>query len=109
MAEVWRKLNLIVTADGGVRELLSDEPPEEASQAVPVRKLAGKEWIEAALKRRPQLRALLITEAGRQLSEESKTARDCAKPLSVGRCINILRDFFAWPKKPRNSPKQRPK
>ena len=82
--------------------LIDDEP-------APARKLAGKEWIAAELKRSPELRAMLITKAGRKLSEKSKTAPDCAKPLSVGRCINILREFFDWPKKPRNSPKQRPK
>jgi hypothetical protein len=80
--------------------LIDDEP-------APTHKLAGKEWIAAELKRSPELRAMLITEAGRKLSEKSRTAPDCAKLLSVGRCINILRDCFDWPKKPRNSPKQR--
>jgi hypothetical protein len=78
-------------------------------ESLPAHKLAGKEWITAELKRSPELRAMSITEAGRKLFEKSRTAPDCAKPLSVGRCINILRDCFDWPKKPRNSPKQRPK
>jgi hypothetical protein len=82
--------------------LIDDEP-------APAHRLAGKEWIAAELKRSPELRAMLITEAGRKLSEKSRTAPDCAKPLSVGRSINLLRDCFDWPKKPRNSPKQRPK
>jgi hypothetical protein len=73
------------------------------------RKLSGKEWIAAELERSPELRALSITEAGRKLSERSNTAHDCAKLLSEGRCINLLRDVFDWPKKPRNSSKQRPK
>jgi hypothetical protein len=50
-----------------------------------------------------------ITDAGHELSERSKTARDCAKPLSWRYCTNLLRDFDIWPKKPRNSPKQRSK
>jgi hypothetical protein len=81
--------------------LIDDEP-------APVRKkLTGKEWIAAELERNPELRALEITEAGRKLSKKSETARNCAKPLSEGRCINLLRDVFGWPKKPRNSPRQR--
>jgi uncharacterized protein (DUF2249 family) len=83
--------------------LIDDEP-------APVRKkLTGKEWIEAELERSPELRAMSITKAGDELSKRSKNARDCAKSLSEGRCINLLRDCFYWPKKPRNSPKQRPK
>jgi hypothetical protein len=74
-----------------------------------VRKLAGKKWIAAELERSPALRAMSITEAGGKLSEKSRTAPDCAKSLSVGRCINLLRECFDWPKKPRNSPRQRPK
>ena len=77
-------------------------------EPAPVRKkLTGKEWIAAELERNPELRALEVTEAGRKLSKKSETARNCAKPLSEGRCINLLRDVFGWPKKPRNSPRQR--
>jgi hypothetical protein len=72
------------------------------------KKRAGKEWIALELERSPELRAMSITEAGCKLSKKS-SAPECAKPLSVGRCINILRDCFDWPKKPRNSSKQRPK
>lgn len=83
--------------------LIDDEP-------APVRKkLTGKEWIAVELERSPELRAMSITDAARRLSKKSGTARDCAKSLSVGHCINLLRDFAIWPKKPRNSPKQRPK
>jgi hypothetical protein len=31
MAKVWVKRNLIITADGAVRELVSGEPPEEVT------------------------------------------------------------------------------
>jgi hypothetical protein len=102
MAKVWRKriTNLIVTADGAVTELVF-----ESSEL-----LAGKKWIEAELKRSPELLTMSsITDAGHELSERSKTARDCAKPLSWRYCTNLLRDFDIWPKKPRNSPKQRSK
>jgi hypothetical protein len=76
----------------------------------PVRKLSGKEWIRVALdRRRAELLAMTITEAGDKLSKESETAPDCAKPLSVGHCINLLRDLNVWSKKPRKSPRQRPK
>lgn len=79
-------------------------------EPAPVRKkLTGKEWIAAELERAPELRALSITDAARRLAKKSETARNCAKRLSEGRCINLLRDCFDWPKKPRNSPKQRPK
>jgi hypothetical protein len=81
--------------------LIDDEP-------APVRKkLTGKEWIAAELERSPELRAMSITDAARRLAKKSETARNCAKPLSGGRCINLLRDVFGWPKKPRNSPRQR--
>jgi len=95
-----------------------DKPPQGwqkrpigilVNEPAPARKLTGKEWIAAELKRNPELRTLAITEAGRRLSKKSATARDCGKPLSAGRCINLLRDCFGWPKKPRNSPRQRPK
>jgi hypothetical protein len=110
MAKVWRKLNLRVTADGAVSELVSDEPSEEAPQAVPVRKLMGKQWFpEAFARRRKELRAMTITDAARLLSNESMTAPDCGRPVSVRYCENLLRDLNDWPKKPRNSPKQRPK
>ena len=45
---------------------------------------------------------MTITEAGEALSEQSQTAPDCAKPLSVGHCTNLLRDLNVFPKKPRN-------
>jgi len=79
-----------VMADRAVRE-------EEATP--PVRKLFGKEWIEShAGEFDPDV--VSITEAGRQLSAKSKTAPDCAKPLSAGHCINLLRDLNRWGKKP---------
>ena len=76
----------------------------------PVRKLPGKEWIRTAFdRRRDELLAMTITKAGEALSKESKTAPDCVKPLSVGYCKNELRTLGVWKKKPRKSPRQRPK
>jgi hypothetical protein len=85
----------------GIR--IDDEP-------APVRKkLPGKEWVDAELKRNPELRALSsITVAGEEFSRRS-TASDCAKQLSPRHCEALLRPYGIWPKKPRNSPKQRPK
>ena len=85
------------------RSLAKRRPP-------PVRKLLGKEWIRVGFdRRRAELLAMTITEAGKQLSEESETAPDCVKPLSVGYCINELRTLGVWKKKPRKSTRQRPK
>jgi hypothetical protein len=86
-------------------DLLSHAPAKS-------RKLTGKEWVKNAYERRadelhPDI--MDITEAGRELSKESKTAPDCAKPLGEGHCTNLLRELNVWPKKPRNSPKQGPK
>jgi hypothetical protein len=129
MAEVSRKRGLTtITVDRAVGERLSqrgwewldrmarrmaaaDDAAAREEGAPPqlplIRKLSGKEWIAAELNRRPELRAMRITDAGRDLAEKSKAAPNCAKSLSVGRCKNLLRDVFGWPKKPRNSPKQR--
>ena len=75
--------------------LIDDEP-------APVhKKLTGKEWVEKhAAEFDPN--AVSITEAGTQLSAKSKNAKDCAKSLTVGHCINLLRGLNRWPKKPRN-------
>ena len=84
----------------------------EGAPSPPVRKLTGKEWVEKARERRADEfhpNVMNITEAGHRLSEESKTAPDCAKPLSVGHCINLLRDLNVWSKKPRKLSRQRPK
>jgi hypothetical protein len=94
----------------GGRPILFEARPDLLDIAPPVGKLSGKEWISVAYARRPsELCAMTITNAGRKLSKESKTAPDCAKPLSVGHCINLLRGLNVWSKKPRKSPRQRPK
>jgi len=86
------------------------ESPQTKQQSEQQPKLSGKEWVEAAFKRRPdELLKLGISKAGETLAKESKTAPDCAKPLGKGHCINLLRELKVFPKKPRNSPKQRPK
>jgi hypothetical protein len=93
---VWRKLDRMVIADGAVRE--EEAPPPDAR---PVKKLSGKAWVkDHADEFDPDV--VSITKAGGQLSAKSKTASDCAKPLSVGHCINLLRDLNRWGKKPRN-------
>jgi hypothetical protein len=60
-------------------------------------KLLGKEWIPLAFERkREKVLALTITEAGRKLADESKTAPDWGKkPLSAGYCTNELRKLKA--------------
>jgi hypothetical protein len=64
-----------------------------------VRKLSGKEWVPAAYARRPdELIALGITGASGALATESKTAPDCAKPLTAGYIKNLLRENGAFPK-----------
>jgi hypothetical protein len=74
-----------------------------AAAPTPVSKLAGKEWVRAAFERRAEeLRVMRITDAGRALSAESQKAPDCAKPLSVGYCTNLLRGLVVRPKKPRD-------
>ena len=79
----------------------------EVDAPAPRPRLTGKEWVYVAFKRRAQdlgPHVMNITDAGRALSNESKTAPDCAKSLSVGTCINLLRGLNAWPKKRRRSP-----
>jgi hypothetical protein len=77
-----------------------------AKPAVP--KLAGKQWVPIAFeRRRGELLALTITEAGRELAKESQTAPDCRKPLSAGYCTNELRKLGVWKPQPTHSPKQR--
>jgi hypothetical protein len=76
--------------------------PQSNPPTAPVRKLSGKEWVGSAY--RPELLALTITDAGKVLAQESKTAPDCRKPLSAGYCTNELRKLNRWPPKPR-SPK----
>jgi len=89
--------------------LFAPAPPPPNSSVAPVPK-SGKEWISDRFeRRRGELLALTITEAGSELAEESQTAPDCRKPLSAGYCTNELRKLKAWKPKPRNSPKQGPK
>ena len=91
--------------DQRLAEIATAPAPLPSPSAAPVRKLSGKEWIPIAFKRRrDELLALSITEAGKVLAEESKTAPDCRKPLSAGYCTNELRKLNGWAPKPR-SPK----
>jgi len=90
--------------------LPASELPQAQQQSEQKPKLSGKEWVEAAFKRRPdELLKLGISKAGETLAKESEAALDCAKRLGKGHCINLLRELKVFPKKPRNSPKQRPK
>jgi hypothetical protein len=74
--------------------------------AAPVQRLSGKDWIPTAFeRRRTELLAVGITEAGRRLSLESESAPDCLKLVSRGYCINELRKLKLWKPKPRASPK----
>jgi hypothetical protein len=63
------------------------------------RKLSGKEWVPVAHKRRPdELLAMGITGASEALVEESKTAPDCAKPLTVRYIEKLLRKLGVFKK-----------
>jgi hypothetical protein len=75
-----------------------------------VAKLSGKQWVSKTYARRPNaLLAMGITGASKALAEESKTAPDCAKPLTARYSEKLLRDLGVFPKAHRGSPKQRPK
>ena len=75
-----------------------------------VAKLSGKRWVLNAYGRRPnELLAMGITGASEALAEESKTAPDCAKPLTARYIEKLLRGLGRFPKTHRGSPKQRPK
>ena len=75
-----------------------------------VAKLSGKRWVSNAYDRRPdELLAMGITGASEALAEESKTAPDCAKPLTARYIEKLLRELGRFPKAHRGSPKQRPK
>jgi hypothetical protein len=75
-----------------------------------VAKLSGKQWVSKTYARRPNaLLAMGITGASKALAEESKTAPDCAKPLTARYSEKLLRDLRVFPKAHRGSPKQRPK
>jgi hypothetical protein len=78
----------------------SEEPPPE------VPKLSGKSWVSKAYARRPdELHAMGITGASKALAGESKTAADCAKPLTARYIEKLLRELAVFPKAPRGSPK----
>jgi hypothetical protein len=65
----------------------------------PVPKLPGKQWVPVAYERRSnELRAMTITEAARELAEESKTAPDSAKPLKARSIEKLLRERGVFPK-----------
>ena len=71
-----------------------------------VRQKAGKEWVaDHAGEFDPHVTG--ITEAGKELSEKSKSAPDCAKPLKPRYAEQILRGLGTWPKAFRGSSKQR--
>ena len=113
-AEAITELNFLVSRVPTVEPAGKSDPLDakdwltvEVDAPAPRPRLTGKEWVSVALKRRAEElgpRVMNITDAGRALSNESKTAPDCAKPLSAGHCINLLRNLDVWPKKSRNSP-----
>ena len=75
-----------------------------------VAKLSGKRWVSNAYDRRPdELLAMGITGASEALAEESKTAPDCAKPLTARYIEKLLRGLGTFPKAPRGLLNQRPK
>src|SRR5262245_43887066 len=101
----WR---LVTRPDGS--QGWQHRPEWDWTPAPPVKNLPGKAWVPVAYARRPDaLLAMGITGASIALAEESKTALDCAKPLTVGYIKNRLRELEVFPKARRNSPKQRPK
>ena len=78
MAKVWRKTNLFVTADGAVRELLSDEPSEEASQAVPARNRG-----------RPSAKALIAAEIDRRQKTPQRWPKNTLRSV-------VAHDLWCW-------------
>src|SRR5262249_55421464 len=70
----------------------------------PVSKLSGKQWVPVAYARRPdELHAMGITGASEALAGESKTAPDCAKPLTARYIEKLLRELKVFPKAHRGS------
>jgi hypothetical protein len=114
-AEAITELNFLVSRMPTVEPAGKSAPLDvkdslsvEVDAPAPRPRLTGKAWVAVAFKRRAEElgpKVMNITDAGHALSNESKTAPDCAKPLSKGYCINLLRNLDAWPKKHRNSPK----
>jgi hypothetical protein len=77
-----------------------------------VRKHAGKEWIKLAYDRKAdkfRSEGANITNAARELAEDSKAATDCARPLKCRYIESELRLVGHWLKKPRKPQRQRPK
>jgi hypothetical protein len=77
MAKVWKKRNLIITADGGVRELV-DEPSEEASQAVPARNRG-----------RPSAKTLIADEIDRRQKTPQRWSKVTYRRV-------VARDLWVW-------------
>jgi hypothetical protein len=86
------------------------QPQSPKSPITGVPKLSGKRWVSNAYDRKPnELLAMGITGASEALAEESKTAPDCAKPLTARYIEKLLRGLGTFPKAPRGSLNQRPK
>jgi hypothetical protein len=88
---------------------LVTEPPTSLSSAQQsALKFPGQKWIERAFKRKQeQFRktGVNITDAAKNLAEESKTAADCKRSLTWGYIKNVLRNSDLWhtPPKKRKS------
>jgi hypothetical protein len=86
-------------------EALATEPPTSLSSAQqPALKFSGKKWISRAFKRKQkQFRktGVNITDAAKDLAEESKTAADCKRSLSWGYIKAELHNQGLWPTPPK--------
>jgi hypothetical protein len=82
------------------RQLPAADGPEPSQLSQAQRhKLSGKEWVPIAFeRRRDELLAMDITGASHALAEESKTADDCAKPLTARYIEKLLRELRVFPK-----------
>lgn len=99
-----------VASQLGAEETPTVEPGAPPSTAPVVAKLVGKAWIPIAYERRRekfQKDGTSITDAARDLANESETAADCAKPLKWPYIKNVLRDGI-WHEPARVRFKQQP-
>jgi hypothetical protein len=84
---------------------LATEPPTPLSSAQqPALKSPGKEWIPRAFKRKQEhfrKTGMNITNAAKDLAEESETAADCKGSLSWGYIKAELHNQGLWPTPPK--------
>jgi hypothetical protein len=106
LARVDRRLARIERRLAESAARLSATAPPPTPPTVPVPLKSGKEWVREVFERkRDELLAMGITDAGRLLA--SQTPPD-GKPVKPRWAEKILSGLGVWPKAFRGSPKQRP-